>query len=153
MRTGRRLCPMHVKLMPLEVVLVAENVTAHGAPELALRRMRLDVGAAHHLRLETPLAAGKIARKRTTQVVNALVLTERRAVGVRVAAYVADDAAGIVDLSVGADRRVDARHEATLVAAEFLLLVNSSMNSKIRAALVRFSAVVAHKLLFRLVRL
>lgn len=130
---------------------MAENVTAHGTSELALRRMRLDVGAAHYLRLETPLAAGKTARKRTTQVVNAFVLSERRTVGVRVAAYVADDAAGIVDLSVGADRSVNARHKATLVTAEFLFLVNSSMNSKIRATFVRFSTVVAHKLLFRLV--
>lgn len=135
------------------MVLLAENVTAHGAAELSLRRVRPDVRPTHHFRLEAPLAAGEVARERPTQVVNALVLSERRPVDVRVPAYVADGAAGIVYLSVRADRRADARHEAALVAAELLLLVNSTMDPKIRTTFVRLPAVVARKLLLCVVRL
>ena len=153
---GARLCvfdAVHVALVSLQVVLVSEHVATERTLELSLGRVCADVRPTHRLRLETPRAAGEVARVRPCQVVHALVLVQSRSVRVRVAARVAEHAALAVHLTVRVDSGVDARCKLALVTPEELLTVDALVNGQIGARLEGFTTDVADKVSLGAMRL
>ena len=105
------------------MVFMSEHVATQSARELPLGGVGPDVGLAHHFRLESPLAPGVGTRVGSLGVVHAFVFVQSGFVGVSEPAYVTQDAALGVDLSVRMHGRADAGGERALAAPEDLLHV------------------------------
>ena len=134
------------------MVFMSEHVATQSARELPLGGVGPDVGLAHHFRLESPLAPGVGTRVGSLGVVHAFVLVQSGFVGVSEPAYVAQDAALGVDLSVRMHGRTDAGSERALAALEDLLHVALPVVRQVGFSGESFAALVAEVLALGSVR-
>ena len=128
------------------MVFMSEHVATQSARELPLGGVGPDVGLAHHFRLESPLAPGVGTRVGSLGVVHAFVLVQGGFVGVSEPAYVAQDAALGVDLSVRMHGRADVGSERALAAPEDLIHVALPVMCQVGFGGEPFAALVAEVL-------
>ena len=145
---------VHLLLVPVQVVFMAEQVAAVRAAELALFGVRAHVRPTHHFRPKSPRALWERTGVRPVDVVHALVLRQRGFVDVGQAADITENAALRMQLPMGVDGGGQTGHEIALAALVLAVLaVRFAMRRQIGGRLESFAADFARVVFIRLVHL